>query len=369
MIRAAVAIALTAVATAVLFPQSPRAITLRPADATLGEPFTGIYSIRELADGRVLISDNGADNRLVVAELGSGRVRMVGNVGAGPGEYRAPGRLFALAADSTLFIDSPQRGYWWLLLHRDSIVKNIPPDFPALRVVGGRSFGASGSGLVLGVRQAGADRLAHDVIRERLVVVLGDRNSSRADTLTTLTGSEYHVSQGGSRERPFYVQVQLAGSASEQALLFPDDWIAFVRLNPYRIEWRTAAGVMVRGPEIPWHAPRVDAKEKKAAFEMQRRRIGNRAKMEDDLRWVDRLAPIRANSALTAAPNGQLMVLRAQWSGAMETDYDIFDRTGRRIATLALPDSERIVGFGNRSVYVSARDGDGFYYLRRHPWP
>src|SRR5688572_21860994 len=114
MIRAAVAIAFTAVATAVVF-QEPRAVTLRPADATLGEPFTSVYSIRELADGRVLISDNGQDNRLVVADLASGRVRTVGNVGAGPGEYRAAGRLFPLAGDSTLFIDSPQRGYWWLL--------------------------------------------------------------------------------------------------------------------------------------------------------------------------------------------------------------------------------------------------------------
>lgn len=32
-------------------------MTLRPADGTLGEPFTSIYSVRELADGRVLISD------------------------------------------------------------------------------------------------------------------------------------------------------------------------------------------------------------------------------------------------------------------------------------------------------------------------
>lgn len=369
MIRAAVAIAFTAVATAVAFQQAPRAITLRPADATLGEPLTSVYSIRELADSRVLISDNGQDNRLVVADLASGRVRTVGTVGAGPGEYRAAGKLFPLAGDSTLFIDSPQRGYWWLVLHRDTIVRNIPPDFPALRVVGGRVAGAGARGLVLGIRQAGSEKLAHDMIRLREIAVLGDRSGSRADTLTTLTGSEFHITQGGTRERPFWAQIQLSGSAPEQAVLFPDDWIAFVRLKPYRVEWRTPDGAMVRGPEVPWHAPRADAREKRAAFEILKRRIGDRAKMVDDSRWADRLAPIRGGSALIASPNGHLLVLRAQWSQAMGTDYDIFDRTGRRIATLALPDSERVVGFGSRSIYVSVRDGDGFYYLRRHPWP
>ena len=53
----------------------------------------------------------------------------------------------------------------------------------------------------------------------------------------------------------------------------------------------------------------------------------------------------------------------------METDYDLFDRTGARMATMQHPDSERAVGFGSRSGYVSVRDDDGIVRLRRHPWP
>jgi len=41
MKRTVVALCLTAFATTVSFQQAPRAITLRPADATLAEPFTG----------------------------------------------------------------------------------------------------------------------------------------------------------------------------------------------------------------------------------------------------------------------------------------------------------------------------------------
>src|SRR5687767_7000731 len=218
MIRTAVAIALTAVATAVSFQQAPRAITLRPADATLGEPFTSIHSIRELADGRVLISDYSPDNRVVVADLLSGRVRRVGNVGAGPREYRQAGRLFALPGDSTLLIDSPDRGRWWLLMHHDSIVRNVPPDSPALRVVGGSPSGVDDRGRVLGVRSTGSpEKPAPNRIRLQLIAMIGERNSSRADTIARLRGGEYQITQVGTRDRPFWFQTQLSGSVAEQA--------------------------------------------------------------------------------------------------------------------------------------------------------
>ena len=360
---------LTVFATTGVFSQAPRTITLRPPDATLGEPFTSIYSIRELADGRVLISDYSPDNRVVVADLGLGRVRTVGNVGAGPGEYRQAGKLFALPGDSTLLIDSPQRGRWWLLMHHDSIVANVPPDLPALRVVGGSPSGVDDRGRVLGVRSTGSpERLAHNRIRLRLMAVIGERSSSDADTIARLRGDEYQITQGGTRERPFWAQIQLSGSVAEQALMFPDGWIAVVRVEPYRVEWLTPSATWIRGPEVPWEWPRADAKERAAAFERLKRRIGDRAK-EDDGPWADRLAPVRTNASMMAAPNGNLLVLRAQWSKEPDTRYDVFDRNGQRIAQLALPDSERVVGFGSRRIYVSVRDGDGFHRLRRHPWP
>ena len=367
MIRAAVAIASTAVVTAVAFQQAPRVIGLRPPDATLGEQFTSIYSVRELADGRVLISDYSQDNRVVVADMVSGRVRTVGNVGAGPREYRQAGRLFALPGDSTLLIDSPDRGRWWLLMHHDSIVRNVPPDLPALRVVGGNPSGVDDRGRVLGVRQAGAELLSPTHNRERLVAVIAERNGSRGDTLAKLRGAEFHITQVGTRQRPFWIFRQIGGTVAEQALMFQDGWIAIVYAEPYRVEWLTPARALVRGPTVPWEWPRADATEKAAAFQRLKRRIGDRAK-EDNTPWAERFAPIRMNG-LVAAPNGQLLVLRAQWSQAEDTRYDLFDRSARRVALLAMPDSERVVGFGPRSIYISVRDGDGFHRLRRHPWP
>ena len=72
ILRTAVALSATVLAAAVVLQQAPAAITLRPVDATLGEPFTSILSVRELSDGRVLISDNSSETRLVVANLRTG---------------------------------------------------------------------------------------------------------------------------------------------------------------------------------------------------------------------------------------------------------------------------------------------------------
>ena len=91
MIRAAVAIAFTAVATAVSFQQAPRAIMLRPADATLGEPFTSIYSFVSLPTDGYSSATTAQTIGVVVADLASGRVRTGRQCGGRTREYRKPG--------------------------------------------------------------------------------------------------------------------------------------------------------------------------------------------------------------------------------------------------------------------------------------
>ena len=54
-----------------LIAQAPE-FRIRPADANLAHEFTRIGSVRELADGRLLIGD---DDAILIADLRSGRVR------------------------------------------------------------------------------------------------------------------------------------------------------------------------------------------------------------------------------------------------------------------------------------------------------
>ena len=365
MTRAAVALSVTAFATAVSLHQAPRAIALSPADATLGEPFTSIHSVRELADGRVLISDNGAENRLVVADLRSGRIRPIGRLGSGPGEFHQAGALTALSADTTLFLDAT-RARRWLVLVGDSIVATLPPDWPPLRGTRGDIHGTDVSGRMLARHDVGRQQLSNNVNRRRLAAVLVTRRDGALDTVLQLRGADEQVTQTGTRERPMWIVTQLMGSENEQALLFPDGWIAVVRVEPYRVEWRKPDGSIVRGPELPWEAPRSNATERRAYAERHGKRFGPDSPIPE-MPWADRLAPIRPGSRAT--PEGNILIARSLWSQVTDTRYDLVDRTGRLIGRVVMPDSERIIGFGRASVYVSVTDGDGFQHLRRHPWP
>jgi len=363
MTRAAVALSVTAFATAVSFQQAPRAIALRPPNATLAEPFTGIYSIRELADGRVLLSDNGDETRLVIANLRTGAVRTLGHQGSGPSEYRRAGKLFALTGDSTLLMDA-DRNRRWLVLVRDSIVRTLPPDDPAVGAVPGDVFGVDTAGHLLSIRGSGADHRSGAISRLRSVAILASRRGAKPDTILQLRGYDQHVRFNAARS--FSIHTMLMGSAEEHVQLFPDGWISIVRVEPYRVEWRKPDGSMIRGPDLPWEGPRSDATEKRAYAERHRKRYGADSEVSD-IPWAERLAPIRAGSIAT--PEGSILIARSQWSKVTDTRYDLVDRSGRLIGQLAMPDSERVAGFGPRSVYVAVTDADGFKHLRRHPWP
>lgn len=66
-------------ASIVLAPQVPT-VPLGQADARSSEGFTSIFAVHELADGRVLVTDN-LDTAIRIVDLGSGTVRDLGRRG------------------------------------------------------------------------------------------------------------------------------------------------------------------------------------------------------------------------------------------------------------------------------------------------
>src|SRR5688500_12239189 len=104
----------------VLLQRGPAVAVLPAPNAKLDQEFTRIVAVRELADGRVLVSDAG-ERKLFLTDFTSGAASVIGQEGQGPEEYRSVGQLFALAGDSTLLVD--QLGARWLLLHGAKIVQ------------------------------------------------------------------------------------------------------------------------------------------------------------------------------------------------------------------------------------------------------
>jgi hypothetical protein len=184
--------------------------------------------------------------------------------------------------------------------------------------------------------------------------------------VVSLRGADEQATQAGVRERPILIVLQLMGSVNEQALLFSDGWISVVRVEPYRVVWRRPDGSIVTGPELPWESPRADATERRAYADRHKRRFGDSSPVPE-VPWADRIAPIRPGSVGT--PEGNILIARSLWSRVTDNRYDLVNRTGRLVGRLVLADTERVVGFGPRHIYIAVTDGNEFQRLRRHPWP
>jgi len=369
-----VALSLACIAPAALA-QSVQPTTLRAPVGRLDESFTRITSVRELADGRLLVADGGEDMRLAIVDWRAGTVRTLGREGAGPGEYRSVGRLVPLGGDSTLLED--RRTGRWLIVDGDRIVGAIPYAAErrrALPIVGGADRG--GRVLTTHVLVPGRDRDVPAAIlgptsAESLLVLLERAASPRADTVARLSGGflgarrlSKPVTPGGAPVT-WFVDQPLA--VPDQALLFPDGWIAIVRASPYRVEWRAPDGRASHGPPLPFARVPVDDRQKRLAM---RREFGEDADFTPGEMppWPAVLPPL-AEFALHAAPDGRLVVERMADATRPGRFHDVVDRAGRLAGRLVLRPSERLVGFGRRSAYVVETDEDGLQTLRRHPWP
>ena len=367
--RAAVGLALLIVTPCCAMAQKVPVVRLKPADARLDEEFTSLSSVRELSDGRVLIAD-WQENRLVVANLRDGTVKAVGRTGSGPGEFRGLYQLFVLGRDSTLVPDLRARR--WLLLDGVSVVVTLPPETPVLRVAP-ILLGADEAGhvLTMGVVRPGPREPADPA--ESVYVVRADRATGRADTVGRILPqpSQVEVRERNPDGSPRTVTGNtLMLSASEQALLFLDGWIAFARLNPYRVDWRTSDGRIVRGAALPVPVDKVDDREKRAYVERSARQSGRPPRDPATITsWSPTVAPFQTQGALLASSDGRLVIHRMQTASAPHTRYDVVDRRGALAVQVSMPENERIVGFGAKSVYVAVTDDDGIQRLRRHPWP
>lgn len=202
---------------------------LAPADASLPTEFIFIGSVRELSDGRVLISDP-RERRVVVADMATGSISQVGRAGRGPREYTSASRLRRLAGDSTLLIDGSRR---WVFFHGSRVVQTLPPHAPVVRAPGGFALDVDTLGSVLVrvprvVSPARGRRSESDSIAIAHFRRVG---TVRIDTIAYLRGAPRRVRT--SREGGAIITRSpcIPFAVSEQALLFPDGWTAIARLE------------------------------------------------------------------------------------------------------------------------------------------
>ena len=345
------------------------AVSLPPGQVLEGIEFSRIASVRELADGRVLVTD-ALEKQLSVVDFQKGTSTALGRIGDGPGEYRTPGALFALPGDTTWMVDAMAGR--WLVLKGATFAGVITGNDAPMKNTARNPIGVDATGHAL-ITQAARDL---DGVRgtvktgaaDSTWVVRADRRTGAADSLTKMRARPSRIAIAGGKDISS-VSIQMNPlAAGEQAAMFADGAVAVARLDPYRVDWYSPKGVRTAGSPLPFQGVAVDGVEKAAVMKRMARDGKAPAEPETIPDWPQVLPPF-PNPSLKAAPDGRLWILRMRSTKAPGTDYDIVDRTGRLAARLHLPPNEIVAGFGPSRVYIVTTDDDGIQHLRRHPLP
>jgi hypothetical protein len=364
---------------AVLDPTSALALqaqptSLRPLEnpKTLTTPFSGVSSVRELADGRVLVVD-AREYRLLLGDFAQDRVTDVGRTGDGPGEYRRPERVYPLAGDSSLVLDrAPTR---WIVVSGARPIQSIPLASRDPSAGGRYLFGADARGRVLEVQpyrfgrpSAGGQHPFMDYA-ESLFVLARYRDAARVDTLRRIAGRFRGIWRtpkeiGGGRVLPFTYGNAMA--VEDQAVMFTDGWVAVVYRDQYRLEWIRPDGTVHRRVDLPHQRIRVTEQEKRAAI-LRRYPRGPVFEPGEMQNWPA-FVPSIPLDAVRAGPRGLLLIERVLPASERRKAVDVVDRSGTVVARLELGLRERVVGAGRGAIYTVTQNEDDEELLRRYPF-
>lgn len=342
--------------------------------AEVDHDFSRISGVRELADGRVLVSD-WIEETVSLVDVGRGVVRVIGRRGEGPAEYRLPGALLPLPGDSTLLVD---QGNERLLV--------IGPD---LRIA--RSFSSHRPGITHTITPRAVDRRGRFYFEipawadpegggDSVAVARWDPAADRVERLARVRGITYR--EGRVEGIPYVIfaprdvwQVDPAGR------------IALVRSARYMVEWREADGSLMHGPPVRRPPLAVTAPDRlgyvtqfmataviagrgeqgMTAMPASQKTPEALARLVAKQEFRDVRPPFTDRTPLIG-PDGTVWVERSVASGAPPA-WDRFDSRGAHLGGVVLPAGRRLLALGSRGLYAAVTDADGLERLERFELP
>jgi hypothetical protein len=350
-------------------------LTLSAPERTLAIDFTQIRGVRELPDGRVLISDR-LDKGLGVADFAKNSWTPIGRTGSGPAEYRLPTSLSPMPGDSTLLSDEGNQ--------RQAVIG------PDLRIHRTFNLMLPGIGVPLGARFVDSRGRYHLQIPgwvlsqpgDTVLVVRFDQKTQRVDTLARIKGS----TPRRNTQTPGLPYVIFA--AQDIWNVTADGRLAVVRSGDYHVDWRDADGRLTRGPKIPFESREVTMQDRMAHVRrfMQNSSTSGRdgttglsplpaeELQEDNIRRVTERQehatthPPFIGSTPLVAPDNSIWIERSMRPGTPDT-YDMIGADGAVKARLQMPRDHRLVALGPKWLYAVATDDDGLQRLVRYAYP
>ena len=151
---------------------------------------------------------------------------------------------------------------------------------------------------------------------------------------------------------------------SENAVLFNDGWVAVVRLEPARIDWRRPDGQWLAVTSLNLPSVRLDARQK--AWYL-RENPTSAERSAESLVWPATMPLLRGGAFATA--DGTVIAERSQDADANYPRYVLIDRHGRAEGEIRLRTGQRILGVSSKWILLLSTDDDGLQHLALHPWP
>lgn len=336
--------------------------------------FDRVGHVRELPDGTLLVTDVSAKALFVVPR--EGPVRRLGRTGDGPGEYRGPGKLVALGDSATILIDSRNRR--WQLLQL-STFRSLPGAFRDVNLrVRGDLAGISRVGFALDIQGRGPLRRpgafvprTHPLVYDSVAFIL-QKGEDQADTVALgrthrLDVVRKRVVVNGMAD-VFIAMHPL--STYDQGVLFPDGTLAVARVEPYRVDWRMPGGTWQSGAPVQDALSQVVPGLKS---ELSRRIASDAAERpvfsaSDFKKWPARV-PAFTSYSVSAGADGRVYIVRTDLGAAKPRQVDIFDRVRGRVGNMSIPPGTRLVGIGQRTLFVARSLDTGEEELLRVPIP
>lgn len=338
-----------------------------PRPERFPDNFDQLYSAVELSANRTLITERGEQRPLIV-DWSSGTRVPIGFVGRGPREFQGPRRMYPLRS-GTAAIEDPYRAAVFPFV--DGKVQESLSLRLASREYSQRIFaGADTSGRFLFISVARQGKTLGMRVRfnaTELVAVVGTSGQSKLDTIARLRGSfraETSVFRVNLGRRLEYQHHSLLVT-EEQALMFPDGWIAILRKDPYRLEWRDPEGTWRRGPVASDSVVPVTVDERRYALYRHATALQRPTfKIEEFPNWPTTM-PAFPLDAMLPLPDGRVAVRRIPTARVRIEWVDVFDRYGRRVDRWRLPPEHQLIGVGARWIYLTNRDDEDLFSLSR----
>ena len=350
--------ALIFVATVACTPAASQS-SLKP-DSRLKSSFGMLSNVVELRDGKVVFADT-RDKLFLRADLKSGRVDTLGRrvdslaPGAPAGDYKFPGWVALLAADTLALVDfSAIRTTRW-----DG--NGRPIDVLPLKDVSGNTpvllYDTVGYGYKIDYQAVlGGGDPGRSVLPDSIPVLRVHLKGGKVDTVAKLAAPEFG-------DATFGEQVQQAAKVfapNDHFGVLPDGTAWVARGHENRVDWRAPDGTWRKGQTREYTKLPVTQADKDRVL-VQVREQGKQFGMPQDLQIDYPFAESKPPFDFALAnPSGEVWLQRPRAKEESPLVYDIVDRQGKWRREVAFPAGATLAGFGrNGAVYASIKTDDG----------